>query len=118
MDRARCTLGLAYWSQRFAAAKSWDRILALSRTVNHASDLRPYAQGNDHPLWKRASATDAMMHLGFIGSAVAQAISIVDFTTRNRMTLDSAHYGTDAELRREPERVAPVETPLPMDRRP
>jgi hypothetical protein len=49
--------------------------------------LAPYASA---PLWKGEASAGPYFHLGHIVSHVAQAVSIVDFTSRNRLTLHSA----------------------------
>jgi hypothetical protein len=48
-------------------------------------------------LWKGQREWAAYVRLGHICSHVAQAISIVDFTSRNRLSLESAdHSSADA----------------------
>jgi hypothetical protein len=49
----------------------------------------PYGENG---LWKGVSAGSARVRLGHISSAVAQAISIVDFTSRNELILFSADH--------------------------
>jgi len=53
-------------------------------------------------LWKGENATEPAFWLGHIFSRVGQAISIVDFTTRNRLPLHSADESLHAELAADP----------------
>lgn len=45
-----------------------------------------------HGLWKGNNWTGPRLKLGIIDSAVEQSVAAVDFTTRNRLTLDSADH--------------------------
>jgi hypothetical protein len=81
-------------------------ILPLIATRPHVvimhdmSDAR-YAGSDDYQgmgLWNGLSAGKRRMRLGNIDSAVAQAIAILDFTTRNKLTLDSADHSYHSEL--------------------
>jgi hypothetical protein len=56
-------------------------------------------------LWKGENAADARLRIGIIDSAVAQAVSILDFTGRNSLMLDSADHSFDLDLNRNPGRV-------------
>lgn len=58
-----------------------------------------HRQYGDHGLWKGKSATSDRLWLGHIVSDVAQAISIVDFCTRNGMPLHSATESFYTELK-------------------
>jgi hypothetical protein len=66
----------------------------------------PY--GNQR-LWKGENAEETRVLLGHISSAVAQSVAIVDFTSRNKLTLRSAdhdlHAGLDAGQRAELQRL-------------
>lgn len=57
-------------------------------------DLRYQGQG----LWHGESGQSERMFLGYLDSAVAQVISILDFTTRNQLTLHSADHSFHTEL--------------------
>jgi len=58
-----------------------------------------------HPLWK-PNARDARLRLGFLDSAVEHAIAIVDFVSRNRLTLQSADQDLHEEFDRHPEKIS------------
>ena len=49
-------------------------------------------------LWKGNNWSGPRLRLGHIDSAVEQAVAAVDFTTRNRLTLDSADHSNRTEL--------------------
>ena len=59
----------------------------------------------DQPLWKGENAQETRVLLGHISSAVAQSVAIVDFASRNKLTLSSAdhdlHTGLDSDQRAE-----------------
>jgi hypothetical protein len=77
--------------------------------MHDMSDIRYTTPGlNEYGgrgLWKGVNAAGASVRLGFIDSAVAQAISIVDFAGRNGITLDSADHSHDLEINQVPGRV-------------
>jgi len=77
--------------------------------MHDMSDLRycgsKHSQYGERGLWKGVSAGDTRFQIGFIDSAVAQAISIMDFTRRNNLTLDSADHSIDMEITQVPGRV-------------
>jgi len=77
--------------------------------MHDMSDLRYSGKGqssyNGRGLWKGESAGETRLHLGNVDSAVAQAISILDFTSRNQLTLDSADHSIDLEINQAPGRV-------------
>ena len=83
--------------------------------MHDMSDTR-YASGQTgyggQRLWHGENAGSARFRLGNIDSAVAQAISAQDFTTRNRITLDSADHSIDLELNQVPGRVQEIQTLL------
>ena len=60
-------------------------------------------------LWKGENAEETRVLLGHISSAVAQSVAIVDFTSRNKLTLQSAdqdlHSGFDEAQRAETRRL-------------
>jgi len=49
-------------------------------------------------LWNGENAGRGRFRIGIVDSAVAQAISALDFTNRNHLTLDSADHSFDLEL--------------------
>ncbi len=57
-------------------------------------------------IWKGQNAGEARLLLGFVDSAVAQAISIQDFASRNRLTVDSADHSIDLVINQVPGRAA------------
>lgn len=67
---------------------------------------KPYGS---HSLWKGENAEEKRVLLGHISSAVAQSVAIVDFTSRNELTLHSAdhdlHTGLDATQQAEMRRL-------------
>jgi hypothetical protein len=69
--------------------------------VHDMSDAR-YSSAMDQygssGLWKGERECAAYVRLGHICSHVAQAISIVDFTSRNRLSLESADHSYQTEL--------------------
>jgi len=73
--------------------------------MHDLSDLRfegalpPYG---DLGLWKGSNAAEPSVCLGHIFSRVAQSISVVDFTTRNRIPLHSAAESFHQELGGDP----------------
>jgi hypothetical protein len=56
-------------------------------------------------LWKGENAGDGRFRIGIIDSAVAQAISILDFSGRNGISLDSADHSMDLEFGGASERI-------------
>ena len=85
------------------------RLAALEHvvTMHDMSDNRYAApeqlEYGDVPLWKGGNAEQSRIQLGFINSAVEQSISVVDFTTRNRLTLDSADHSFHTRFDGRPE---------------
>jgi hypothetical protein len=68
--------------------------------MHDMSDAR-YAGSDEYHgmgLWNGSNAGERRMRLGNIDSAVAQAISILDFATRNKLTLDSADHSYHTEF--------------------
>jgi FkbM family methyltransferase len=51
-----------------------------------------------HGLWKANGASGPRVKLGLIDSAVEQSVAALDFTTRNRLTLDSADHSFRTRL--------------------
>jgi len=52
----------------------------------------------EHGLWKGNNWSGPRLKLGIIDSAVEQSISVLDFATRNHLTLDSADHSFRTEL--------------------
>lgn len=68
--------------------------------MHDLSDIR-YAGSSPYGtlgLWKGESAGETRFRIGNIDSAVAQAISVLDFTSRNGLTLDSADHSIHREI--------------------
>jgi hypothetical protein len=63
------------------------------------------ADYGERRLWKGENAADSRLRIGIVDSAVAQAISIIDFADRNTITLDSADHAFDLTLTQVPGRV-------------
>jgi hypothetical protein len=61
---------------------------------------------DDYHLWKGSNAELIFMRLGPLVSAVAQAISAVDFTSRNGLTLHSADHDLQNGLGRSADQLA------------
>ena len=75
--------------------------------MHDLSDIRYTGQGPEYAgrgLWK-GTPGNARLHLGIIDSTVPQAISILDYTSRNQLTLDSAEHSIDCEINQSPKRV-------------
>ncbi len=68
--------------------------------MHDLSDVRYHGGSADYHggLWKGVNAGEARFRIGIIDSAVAQAISVQDFVSRNRLTLDSADHSIDLEI--------------------
>jgi hypothetical protein len=73
----------------------------LSDTRYCSPSLADYGE---RALWKGENAADSRLRIGIVDSAVAQAISIIDFTGRNAITLDSADHAVDLEVTQIPGR--------------
>jgi hypothetical protein len=57
-----------------------------------------HMQYGDCSLWKSNNWSGPRLKLGIIDSAVEQSVAALDFTTRNRVTLDSADHSFRTEL--------------------
>jgi hypothetical protein len=70
--------------------------------MHDLSDVRycppSLADYGEHGMWKGENAGDARLRIGIVDSAVAQAISVIDFSGRNNITLDSADHSFDVDL--------------------
>jgi hypothetical protein len=51
-----------------------------------------------HGLWKGNNWSGPRLKAGIIDSAVEQSVAALDFTTRNRVTLDSADHSFHTDL--------------------
>jgi len=80
--------------------------------LRYCTPPRAYA---DCGLWTGENATDTGFWLGNVFSRVAQAISIVDFTTRNRLPLRSADESLHAELAGDPAKYTELQQLLGED---
>jgi hypothetical protein len=74
----------------------------MSDTRYCAPSLANYGERR---LWKGENAGEARLRIGIVDAAVAQAVSVIDFTGRNSVTLDSADHSFDLDLRRHSGRV-------------
>jgi hypothetical protein len=69
--------------------------------MHDISDMRYISVRGDYqgePLWKGGNASGPRLILGHLNSAVEQAVSILDFTSRNHLTLHSADESLHTEL--------------------
>jgi hypothetical protein len=92
-DIAECVLG---------------RILPIVATVEHLvimhdlSDTRysseEHLEYGEYGLWKGNNWSGPRLKLGIIDSAVEQSIAVLDFATRNHITLDSADHSFHTAL--------------------
>lgn len=105
-DSKRC---LVFWDAHGfdVAERVLGRLLPLLESRAHIvamhdlCDLRycsPSCEYGDCGLWKGEIATEPCFWLGHVFSRVPQAISIVDFTTRNALPLHSADESLHTEL--------------------
>lgn len=78
--------------------------------MHDLSDLRyvssEHLQYGEYGLWKNDDWSGPRLKIGNIDSAVAQSIAILDFTTRNRLTLDSADHSNHSQFEGHPEKLA------------
>jgi len=77
--------------------------------MHDLADLRycsPQRAYGEERLWKGTSAGEQSMWLGHIYSRVAQSISIIDFTTRNKLPLHSGDESFFQEIGTDPGKVA------------
>jgi hypothetical protein len=97
-DIAECVLG---------------RILRRIATKEHVvamhdmADLRYCSppEGPDYALWKGSDAGQGRFHIASIYSQVPQAISVLDFAWRNRLTLESADHSIHTVIGSDPVRL-------------
>jgi len=79
-------------------------------TLHDMTDLRydgaPPADYDEHGLWKGERDSRGRFWIGSIASHVAQAISVVDFTTRNRIPLHPAAESLHALFKNDPVRTS------------
>jgi hypothetical protein len=107
MDIAECVLGEIL---PLMAAK--DHLVAmhdLSDARNAPPESRRYGR---HGLWRKNDWDGTRVFLGHIQSAVEQAVAIVDFTTRNRLTIESADRSIAETIGVDPARVAEMQSLL------
>jgi len=71
--------------------------------------------GTDETIWRGADAINPSLWLGNICSRVPQAVSISDFTSRNRLPLHSAAESLDAEIASNPARMGELRAVLGDD---
>ena len=56
-------------------------------------------------IWRGADKQSARLCLGDYNSLQEQLVAIIDFTTRNKLSLNSADYSLQTELRHDPEKL-------------
>src|SRR5262249_39193126 len=119
-DARRC---LVFWDAHgFAVAERvLGHLLPLLQGRPHMvamhdmSDLRycsPSRAYGPYGLWQGEDGGEPSFQLGHIHSRVGQAISIVDFTTRNQLPLHSAEESLHAELASDPAKHATLQQQL------
>ena len=107
---------LVFWDAHgFAVAECvLGRLLPLLANKEHRvlmhdmSDIRyeiPNREYSEVGIWKGSDAADPAFWLGHIFSRVSQAISMVDFATRNELPLHSAVESLHAEFAEDPARL-------------
>jgi hypothetical protein len=123
-DAKRCLL---FWDAHgFEIAETvLGRLMPLLANREHVvlmHDMEDIQYDNPYPrsygetgLWKGASACGAYLWLGSVCSPVAQAISIIDFATRNKMPLHSAAKSLHRFLADDPAKVAELQKLLDND---
>src|SRR5437867_10260473 len=67
----------------------------MSDSRYSSEEERSYGENG---LWKGDSASGATLQLGIVDSNVEQSIAVLDFATRNRVTLGSADHSLRTEL--------------------
>jgi len=73
--------------------------LVFMHDMSDTRYLGPHAREyNGKGLWTGENAADAHFRIGIVSSPVAQAISVIDFTGRNGIELDSADHSIDLEI--------------------
>jgi hypothetical protein len=87
--------------------------------MHDMSDMR-YVPANlseygERGLWKGETAAGERLRIGIVDSAVPQSIAMLDFSSRNRITWDSADHSFDLELNPVPGRVAEMRSLLGDD---
>jgi len=97
-DIAECVLGKIL---RSIAGKA--HVVAM----HDLSDLRYCSppEGPDYVLWKGSDAGQGRFHIAHIYSKVPQAISVLDFACRNRLTLESADHSIHTFIGSDPARL-------------
>ncbi|HLK20854.1 MAG TPA: hypothetical protein VKT81_18005 [Bryobacteraceae bacterium] len=96
-------------------------VLRLIQNVPHIvalhdmSDLRycgePDAKG-EYAVWKGSDSDEGRFCLGNVMSKVPQAISVIDFTARNRLTFDSADHSIHTTIGNDPAKLAEMQAVL------
>lgn len=86
--------------------------VVLMHDMTDARYEHPEVEYGGAGIWKGESATGLYLRIGDIVSGVAQAISILDFASRNRLPLHSAGESMQTELATDPERLATLQNLL------
>jgi len=84
-DIAECVLGKV-----LPLLRGREHVIALHDMTDPRHDGAPPADYDEHGLWKGERDSQGRFWIGSIVSHVAQAVSVIDFTTRNRIPLHSA----------------------------
>lgn len=79
--------------------------LVLMHDMSDTQFETPGPEYGGNSIWKGTNATTPAFWLGRVFSRVAQAISIVDFTSRNQLPLHSAAESLHAEIANSPVRM-------------
>jgi hypothetical protein len=83
--------------------------LVIMHDMTDARYEHPEVTYNGAGLWKGESASGLYFRIGSIVSDVGQAISILDFASRNQLPLHSASESIQTELAKDPQRTATLQ---------
>jgi hypothetical protein len=91
-------------SAEYGETEIWKGTNAGDLSVGPASEK--ISRNGETGVWQRTNAGDPALWLGHLFSKVSQAISIVDFASRNRLPLHSGAESLHAEIASDPARMA------------
>ncbi len=87
--------------------------------MHDLSDMRYLPESNyeygEYGLWKGNNWSGPRLKLGNIDTAVEQAIAVVDFTSRNKLTLHSSGHSFHTELSHNEAKIAELQEALGAD---
>jgi cephalosporin hydroxylase len=89
-------------------------VIVMHDLSDHRHEEAPRAYGS-LGLWKGENAAASSFRLGHVSSRVAQAISVLDFVSRNNMSLHSAAESLHAEVAGDPAKLAALSRALGPD---